>query len=173
MSSLIEQILEKPETIIASCALAISIISIGITLWQMCIQRKHNRISFMPIGKFKYGDYENSLFAKIENSGTGPLIIKKLIISKGKDEKSNLVDWLSGTSYTDFVDDFTNKAIAPNKKLYLFNIKPEELNLKETDIKTLRKELKDLRAKIFYEDVYGNSFTEERDLSHFGRLLKQ
>jgi hypothetical protein len=59
--------------IIASLAFVLSMI----TLWQ---QRKHNRLTVRPLAYIEAGDYGNWVFVKVANNGTGPMIIKSIMV---------------------------------------------------------------------------------------------
>lgn len=57
-------------------AVIISIISMVFTVIFSVLQIKHNKNSVRPISAIKVTDYENKISVRIDNVGTGPLIIK-------------------------------------------------------------------------------------------------
>ena len=60
------------------CAVFISIVSLVFAIISSFIQMKHNKNSIKPITDIRVQDYEDLLAVRIENVGTGPLVIKKL-----------------------------------------------------------------------------------------------
>lgn len=154
----------------------ISVFALFISIITMFFQQKHNKNSVIPLGRIIVGDYEDDIFVKIVNSGTGPLIVEKLYCNL-KNEKITdtlielLEEILENEIATDFVEDITNRVISPNKEIILFRITREE-EIEEQLKKKLRQRLSDVTIEIKYKDIYNQSFIEKRKLNFFGRHFK-
>lgn len=68
------------DSIISCVAIFISLLSLGTSIYFSHLHMKHNKNSVRPVSSIRLDDYENELAVKIKNAGTGPLIIKKLIL---------------------------------------------------------------------------------------------
>src|SRR5215210_5687660 len=93
MDKLIELIGTHPDQInafAAVCALFVSLLSIILTLRALRLQRIHNFKSLTPIASILAADYENELEVTIRNTGVGPLIVKRLQVHGGEEEKDNV-----------------------------------------------------------------------------------
>ena len=151
----------------ATAAVIISIISMVFTIIYSHKQNEHNRNSVRPISAIRFDDYEDRIAVKIENAGTGPLLIKKLRLIHEGGESQTLIslmptinqDW---TTYTEEVDGWT---IPVGGKITLIKIEPES-----NTVKTLvRKALSTITVSIDYTDIYSTEFHDERSLEFFGR----
>ncbi len=71
-------------SITSICAVVISTVSMVFTVIFSVLQIKHNKNSVRPISAIKVSDYENKISVRIENVGTGPLLIKKMIATNDK-----------------------------------------------------------------------------------------
>lgn len=149
------------------CAVIISIVSMIFTVIFSFLQLKHNKNSVKPISAIKFNDYENELAVKIENVGTGPLTIKKLIFKNNSQESSTLISLMPQidqpwSTFTESVDGWT---IPVGGQLILLRLCPES-----DETKTLvRKELSKITAYLEYTDIYNTKFKDKRSLNFFGR----
>ena len=75
-------------------AVIISIISMIFTVIFSSQQLKHNKNSVKPISAIKFSDYEDVLAVKLENVGTGPLTIKRLVFKNETQESSALISMM-------------------------------------------------------------------------------
>lgn len=149
------------------CAVLISIISMFFTIIFSLFQIKHNKNSVKPISAIKFGDYENELTVKIENVGTGPLTIKKLLFKNGSQESSTLISMMPPinqlwTTFTESVDGWT---IPVGSHLILLQLHPENEEIKSL----IRKELSKITVTLEYADIYNTHFQDKRSLDFFGR----
>lgn len=149
------------------CAVIISIISMIFTVIFSILQVKHNKNSVKPISAIKFNDYENEIAVKIQNVGTGPLTIKKLVFKNSSQESSNLISMMPSidqlwSTFTECVDGWT---IPVGGQLIILKIHP-----KNNEVKThIRGELSKITAYLEYTDIYNTKFQDERSLDFFGR----
>lgn len=165
-------------------ALFISVVAVYYTWRGLKIQREHNYKSVKPIGQIRLGDYQSKIFIRIMNSGTGPLILKKVLVN-GTELKSNegLIHTLplelrERIVWTNFTSNYINRAIPVNEDLEMivwsinshYENKSEEFI--EADRKEIREELNKIHMKIIYTDIYEHElFEDELKFDWFGRNL--
>mgnify|MGYP005777542553 CR=1 FL=1 len=152
------------------CAVIISIVSMIFTVIFSLLQLKHNRNSVRPISAIKFNDYEDEISVKIENVGTGPLIIKKMIFKNDYEESSTLISLMPPidqlwSTFTESVDGWT---IPVGGQLVLLKIYPENNKTKTL----VRKKLAKLTVYLEYTDIYNTKFQDKRSLEFFGRHYK-
>ena len=149
------------------CAVIISIISMIFTVIFSMQQLKHNKNSVRPISAIKLSDYENQIAVKLENVGTGPLTIRKLIFKNHSQESSTLISMMPDidqlwNTFTESVDGWT---IPVGGQLIFLELCP-----KNDEIKTLvRNELSKITVFLEYTDIYNTKFQDKRSLDFFGR----
>lgn len=77
---------------ISLASAVVAVCALGITVWQACLTRKHNKLSVRPmIGTMEYQDVKDNIGAigfNLENSGVGPAIIRKFVLLYGDKEVS-------------------------------------------------------------------------------------
>lgn len=153
-------------------AFVLSIISIIISIVFQMKQEKHNKNTLKPISSIKFNDYENQIMVKIENVGTGPLIIKTLVFKREPNEyKDALISFMPNipqpwSTFTNTVNGWT---IPAGGNLILLKLNP-----KDDEIRNLvRKSLSNIVLQLDYTDVYHTKFKDERSLAFFGRQFNQ
>ena len=112
-------------------------------------------------------DYENELAVKIENVGTGPLVIKKLVVKNNVQESSALINLMPQIDqiWSTFTGNVDGTTIPVGGQLILLRLYPES-----DEIKTLvRKELSTMTVYLEYTDIYNTKFQDKRLLDFFGR----
>lgn len=152
------------------CAVFISIISLVLTFIFSRFQLNHNKNSVKPISAIKFNDYEDDIAVKIQNVGTGPLIIKKLILKNDCRKSSDLISLMPPinqpySTYTETVDGW---AIPVGGQLILLRISPTCNATREL----IRKELCKITACLEYTDIYDTTFHDQRSFDFFGRHYK-
>jgi hypothetical protein len=72
-------LVSKPEaiaaianTVAAFGSVAVAIIAIFVSIKALRHQREHNKLSVKPLAQVLIGDYENRVYVKLVNTGTGP-----------------------------------------------------------------------------------------------------
>src|SRR2546430_4757052 len=71
----------------AFLALLVSAISVGISVWAVRTQRKHNELSVRPLAEITVADHESSVRVKLRNHGIGPMIVTAVTVSDGANAK--------------------------------------------------------------------------------------
>lgn len=148
-------------------AVIISIISMIFTVVFSFQQLKHNKNSVKPISAIKFSDYEDELAVKLENVGTGPLTIKKLVFKNESQESSNLISMMPPidqlwATFTESVDGWT---IPVGGQLIFLKLHPESDEIKSL----VRKELSKITIYLEYMDIYNTKFQDRRSLDFFCR----
>jgi hypothetical protein len=159
----------------AFLALLVSAISVGISVWAVTSQRKHNELSVRPLAEITVADYENSLRVKLRNHGIGPMIVTAVTVSDGVNAKPTFFAWMPdlprGRLWTNFADEVRDRTMAPGRELVLLELTEYEGEVGfEQCREVVRAALKSLTVNVEYTDVYGNVMTPRRkELSWFGR----
>lgn len=167
------------ELVIGVCAIIISGIALRYSIQQTKIQRIHNLKSVKPLGRIRIGDYENDIYVSIENSGTGPMIIKEVISEKGdKQSIDKFIDIIdkqlaARIPWTNFTGRYPNRSIMPGSYLELLkwttnSYSEGEEQLIEKDRNELRSELGKSKVTIKYTDIYDSEiFTDELEFGEW------
>lgn len=179
MSDSIKYLLEHPDkvtAIIAVLAFFVSGLSLFLTFRSISLQKKHNQLSVRPICWLALRDYENELRVEIQNSGTGPMIIQRLEVSKkGEDDvKGNVIDWLrTDAEWNTFISVFENRGLAAGSRLPILIYDGDHEDADFADKRdSVREELSQLNVRIFFTDIYNSKLKEfSRDLKWFQRNL--
>lgn len=149
-------ITEKSELIVSFCAMITSVISLFIAYKAQINQQIHNQLSVKPLAEFLIGDYEDTIFIKIKNQGTGPLIIKKFITQHNNIESHRIMEALSELKYDlvwdRFTDSIDGRTIGADKELVILQASFE--SGQKTLQQKLRSELSSFELKLDYSDVY-------------------
>lgn len=157
-------------------ALLISFISIIFVFISLILQRKFIKKSFTPIPYFELGDYENDLFVKLCNNGTGPFIIKKFQAYNSGVTKNSLIQLMPNhpeIAWHTFFEEFENVPIAPNKFINILELKIDETNPIHVKIRDeVREELSTTRISLDYVDIFNKRHpTYTKSLKWFGRNI--
>lgn len=149
------------------CAVIISIISMNFMIIFSIFQIKHNKNSVKPISAIKYSDYEDELTVKIENVGTGPLTIKKLLFKNDSKETSTLISLMPQINqlWTTFAESVDGWTIPVGSQLILLQLHPENEEIKSS----IRKELSKITITLEYMDIYNTHFQDKQSLSFLSR----
>ena len=108
-------------------ALTTSIIALYYSTKGLKMQREHNYKSLKPIGKLRSLDYDEDIILRIDNYGTGPLIIESIYANNQKiDKDEGLVNLLPNgikeeLIWTSFTAKYEGRAIPPNDNLILLH----------------------------------------------------
>jgi hypothetical protein len=159
MKEILLKILEKPEYILALCALIISIISLGLAFYSSYQNRLHNRLGVRPYAYILPKDYEDNIAVIIQNKGTGPLITKTISFCKnGVDNKKYLIDFMPSL-YDGYYWSTFSKAqkiiLRPSEEKVLIEFSGK---LTDNDFKKqrdlIRKALSEIEMNIEYTSIY-------------------
>jgi hypothetical protein len=159
MKILLQEILDDPNSVLALCAVLISIISLFIAFFSAYQNRLNNRLSKLPIGYILPLDYEEVISVTLQNNGTGPLITTSIEFSNGKNVTKNaLIDFMPTLS-----DNFQWETFSEARKIILkpsdtkvlikFKGNPSDVNF-VTQRDEIRKALADITIKVNYKSVF-------------------
>jgi len=146
------------ELLIAVIAVLISFISIGLTVWTIFMQRKHNRLSVKPIPEILLSQIEG-VKIELKNLGIGPLICKELITKDESDNiKYHIKDFLPSELSSFEGRIFTNRwnfTLLPSESVTLFSI--TKIQDDEKDLEKVKKALGNLRLELKYTCMYNKT----------------
>ena len=158
------------EDILGICAIVISLISLVFSLIFSRLQIKHNKNSVKPISAIRLNDYENQISVRIDNVGTGPLIINKLYFKDDTSTSSSLISMMPEIDqfWSTFTEEVDGWAIPINGKITLLEICPKNNSIK----KNIRNVLSKITVFLEYSDIYQTKFSDKKTLDFFGRHTK-
>jgi hypothetical protein len=178
MANLIELLKSNPDqanAIIAAIALAVSFISITLTVATLYLTREHNHKSLTPIASVPVSDYENKIAVKIKNTGVGPLIIQTFRATRGGTTQDDLVSLMpvlpDGLLWDTFFDDLDGACIPPGEQLSVLQLSGDTQDKRFAGARdACRKALSETTVVLTYKDIYGRRMpTVTKDLRWFGR----
>lgn len=163
------------DIIIKILSLVLSLTAIIFTAVSIFLQKKHNQNAVRPIANIAISDYEDIISVKIQNNGTGPLIVKKFRAFNAQENKINLIDLMPnlppGLTWTTFFSNLTGFAITPSKNLNLLELRVDPTVIAETNARdNIRRQLATISVELIYEDIYGKEMPIiTKSLDWFGR----
>jgi hypothetical protein len=163
--------------VVALLAFMISVLSVFFTWIALKQQRTYNSLSVRPLPYITVGDYENTIYVKIRNNGTGPLIVKSLTVPGAEVPSAPLVtnmpSLITGVDWTNFVGATEGRSIPVGGEMVLLELSdpnPSKNFLLSRD--RVRAALGKLSLTLDYTDIYSNKLTPcSRDLKWFHRML--
>lgn len=161
----------------AFLALFVSAISVWISIWSARTQRKHNELSLRPLAEVLVADFENSLRVKLQNNGTGPMIITAVTVSDGNDTKECLIDWMpllpGGRAWNNFTHTLRHRTLQSGEVIVLLELTEHKDTQSFTSCRDLvRRALEPLTVKVEYTDIYDSVMHPcNKSLSWFGRRV--
>jgi hypothetical protein len=156
-------LMTNPEVAVAAAAVFSSftaVVALAVSTIALVIQRKHNRLSVRPIAYFVFGNYEDDLYVKLKNYGSGPLCVEKLIVLSTKGaENETLIDAVSHAlpkiTWRDFVESIVGRTIPSGEEIVLLRYCPQEDNQEDLEARsTLREILSAMTLLVEYSDIY-------------------
>lgn len=128
------------------------------------MQREHNVKSLQPILHIVCKEIGNSIEINIKNCGLGTMIIKGMSV-KNRNTSNKIYDYLyeifpESIKINSYSVDVINRPIAVNESITLINIK----DIKEENVAGIKNILCQHLVGVIYEDVYQNSYREEKNL---------
>jgi hypothetical protein len=121
-------LVSKPEaiaaianTVAAFGSVAVAIIAIFVSIKALRHQREHNKLSVKPLAQVLIGDYENRVYVKLVNTGTGPMIIKSIKIINAPDPSRPLKCAMPpGVNWTQYlVTNGADRSMRPGGDIFL------------------------------------------------------
>jgi hypothetical protein len=164
---------KNPEVATSVGATLVAFIALVTSVIALFIQRRHYRLSLKPIGFIKIGNYEDDIYVKIINFGTGPLIIEKLVIEYETQKYNTLIslvkDKIDISVYRDFVEKIDGRTIPSNGEIVLLRFQDQDSDLNTTNLRSV---LSKTIITIEYRDIYGKKMQPyKRDLIEFKDML--
>jgi hypothetical protein len=179
----------RSERILAVSAVFVSVLALGVSIWQGMLSREHNRLSLAPylqVSPRLVGDASAGLY--LENAGTGSAFVKSASISvRGKNFD------LADNKWEEFFEHIgveprcfrerwlrPGAAVLAGKEFDLIKISDANLSLPECLFETLKLLTeKDAQLNISYESSYNERHDlsvafaiKEDDLGNFKELFK-
>ncbi|HTR28163.1 MAG TPA: hypothetical protein VMH27_02775 [Puia sp.] len=162
-----------PDSEIALSASFIAMLSLGVSFWQLKMQRRFNRNSLRPLPWFYIRNGEDEFSVDLYNDGTGPMIIDNTHFELDGRTHTHLHCLLpkleEGWNFTVLSHD---KIIGAGKEVRIW-----EQTFTEPTEETFRRaaELKEtlcrVKATIVYKDVYNHKYPpHERDFSFLKKM---
>jgi hypothetical protein len=180
-------LLAKPETVnavaaiasvlVAAIALFVAALSVYVAYRTLKMQQLHNVLSVRPLPHIAVADYENRLFVKLRNNGSGPLIVKNLEINGGASPYGSLVECMpalpAGIDWSTFVGALDMRSIAAGGELTLIELEGDDSNRRFVDARDkTRAALSKLSVGVHFTDIYQSSEAPyTKSLEWFGRTL--
>lgn len=167
--------------VLAAVAVVLSLISLYLSHAALRHQREHNRLSVRPLAYVVVGDYENQLFVKLRNNGTGPMIIRSILVLGAKEPTEPLIHAMpalhSKVSWTNFVEDCSGRSVPPGGELVLIDLSSDSSSSASQFVLSrdlVRSALGNLEVQIEYTDIYGTELpAARRNLKFFHRMLNE
>jgi hypothetical protein len=140
-------------------------------------QRKHDRLTVRPLAYIMVGDYDDRVYVKVANNGTGPMIIKSITVNdKPRPLYQALSDILpEGIYWTNYTADYADRSVRAGGQVVLVDldsgsnthVSPEKFG-EARDL--VRRALGNITVRVKYTDIYNkNQPIAERKLDWFHR----
>ncbi|MEI6418904.1 MAG: hypothetical protein WCO82_07550 [Sphingomonadales bacterium] len=160
--------------ITAIFSIFIALISIFFTKKTLELQDRHNRLSVRPIPFVALANYENCIRVKINNDGSGPMIVKNVKISDGDSTYDNVIDCMPALprelSWSNYTSSLVDRSIPPNEALILIELIGDLNDITYASYRdSCRSVLSGLTVDVTIEDIYGENFHTSRKLDWFSR----
>lgn len=166
------------KTIVAICAVIVSLGSMMSSIYFSLKAREHNRLSVRPMPYISQPDYENRIAVVVQNNGTGPMVLKKAEAKTGV-HTGHLMDLIpappKNVTFTNFNRIVQVRPIRPGDHVDLLDLSinqndPAAVRYRDD----LREALGDMTVELTYTDVYGSRFkVYSQKLDWFHRHARQ
>jgi hypothetical protein len=175
---------EHAEATVAFLSLLVAVQAFRVAQNTARAQHEHNQLSVRPLVNITFGDYENDLFVRLVNNGTGPMVIESMTVIGAANPSEPLINAMPDLPRNDLVtwthyiaSDTTGRSIrAGGGQLGLLRLgrdnRKEALALRDLfalSRDTIRAALGPLRLRVEYTDIYGKRFVTERSFDYFLR----
>lgn len=161
--------------VVAGVALLVAAVSIFLSWRALAAQTRHNQLSLSPLPFTAVADYEDRIWVKVVNNGTGPLIVLSTEVYGAGKSTASLIEQMpplpSDLYWTSFTSGMKGRSIPQNGELYFIDLKIDPSNPKYIKFRdACRNKLAALTVKVEFTDVYGNRFDPAiRKLDWFAR----
>lgn len=156
-------IVEICSVVIAACALFVSVFT-------AYIQKKHDRISILPICFIVEKCHEGNLAVLIRNLGLGAMTIDKAMMTRGEEVHGNLIEMMPKVKqkWEGFSLEIEGRTILPTQEIVLIAINPKSESIRQA----VKDALTGVEVSISFHDVYGKEYHKEKRLGEWGILEK-
>lgn len=164
-------------TVVAACALFVSMVSLYVATATLRHQRRHNILSVTPIPEVTVADFENSLRVKIRNHGSGPLLIRQVEVSDGSQTLESVIGWMpdlpAGLFWATYAENLKGTSLLPGKEVALIQLDGDDEDPTFVRLRDdCRAALQNLSVTVEFSDVYGTRMEPlMKKLDWFGRHL--
>jgi hypothetical protein len=112
--------------VVAAIALLVAAISIVLSLCTLLIQKRHNRLSVKPLPFIAVADYEDRLWVKLVNNGSGPLIVKSTNVIGTNKSSEGVISFMPpmppNLAWKSFTSGMKDRSILPGKELFFMDL---------------------------------------------------
>jgi hypothetical protein len=150
-------------------ALAISILALLATFYQLYLQRIHDEKSLKPLVQIDVKDDGQLIYVRVQNNGLGPFIIEKLSFIKDEQVYNSVRKCISLEPqfyHNIAITETVKKVILPNSYLDVFSVRFCKQDTTEY-LAQVRQELSLINLKVEGRDIYDNNIVAERNLDWF------
>lgn len=154
----------QASTIVAICALVLSLVSLATSIYFSWCARDHNRRSVKPLPFVLQSDFEDRIAVEIQNNGTGPLILQKAEAKSSVNGRSgHLIDLIPepppGLIFSNFNRVHQVRAIRPGDDVDLLALAIAEGDPGAVAYRDeLRRTLGNMTVELTYTDIYDTRF---------------
>jgi hypothetical protein len=151
-------------------AIAISLLALLATFYQLYLQRVHNEKSLKPLAQIDLVD-RDKLSVHIQNNGVGPLIVKTIVYLRDGKSYSTIRECLtlSPRAYQHLtISPTEQKIILAGSYLEVFSKRIKEGDSGQ-EVERVRNELARITVRVEGTDIYNNTVAVERSLGWFVR----
>lgn len=132
------------------------------------LQREHNVKSVKPIADVHAINYDDVIEITLLNKGIGPMLIKKISFKKDESISESLDELLEYSVGSCGALVFNDSVVEINGEITIMKRSVDPSNQKDVDsADKLRKELSAVTILLQYEDVYGNKYDTQQELTIF------
>jgi hypothetical protein len=160
----------------AAVAVAVAYWSVRLSSKALSSQERHNHLTVRPVPFVGLADFDHMIGVKVTNDGSGPLIIKRIVVTdKTGTSYEDVVSWMpplpDGIHWSQFTSHILDRALLPASALILLQLKGNSEEERFSDFqKECRKVLAGLTVQLWYTDVYENIFAPySRQMDWFAR----
>jgi hypothetical protein len=120
------------------------------------------RDAVRPLAYVMVGDYEERLFVKVANNGTGPMIIKSIIVNNSPQPLIDAMPDLGDVNWTNFVEDSVNRSVPAGGEIVLVDLasdsNPNVSPRRFAEARDLvRDALGNITVRVVYTDIYNKN----------------
>lgn len=161
----------------AFLALFVSIVSVWISISTARTHRRYNELSVRPLAEVTVADYENSLWVKLQNNGSGPMIVLAVTVSDGSNAHESLIEWMPALPqrrpWKTFTSTLRRRTLQAGADIILLELTEHEDEKNFSVCRDqVRTALAPLTVNVEYTDIYDTKMRPcQMPLSWFGRNL--